>query len=43
MTGLVIALIAFVGIPALSLRAGVASHPRSDWREFYRPERDPRS
>jgi hypothetical protein len=43
MTGLVIALIAFIGLPALSLRYGVDSRPRGDWRDRYRPERDPRA
>jgi hypothetical protein len=39
MAGLVIALVLFVGLPALALRYGVDSHrsngwtPPSDWRE----------
>ena len=43
MAGILIALIVFVAVPALSLRYGVDSRPQSDWRERYRPERDPRS
>jgi hypothetical protein len=43
MAALLIALIVFVALPVLSLRYGVDSRPHGDWREAYRPERDPRS
>jgi hypothetical protein len=43
MAAICIALIVFVAVPVLSLRYGVDSRPHGDWRESYRPERDPRS